>query len=488
MATTSIAETINAINRACNDKGGVYSEYSCKTVSWDDVSRGTVGGGLSCWGSNITDTYLKSKDDRQLYTVRSDNWNEKLGVVDSKDVKLVTGNQFQGASHDDLDNISLKEFLAGIEQFGGYAGIEVDSLENKDLDKKCSIRFQTTFLPVEEENENSENGNENSAPGNIEFSTEAYNYNTTDDSDPRNLVLLASSQGIALQQDGTGAKKIFHHAIDESSGELTRYWLEAERSKHKVGGEQKESKEEKEDAVKRGKAVSNLIGIEAMGSRFNVLLTVQIPLQQKKEKREEIYDEICYSSCYSSVMQMCSATEPIIHVQYKTSACDYMTMSNETKCLDYDDYDESCASLQLEETSEIQLSSNCSHKEVVESMQCTSLRRTSPIPEKLTPKEGVANAARVSRGSKMDTWSGLSIEEPVRNEHEHLTISVVIYFTVVGGVPSQKDVIAAIDDMEMLYDACKVKGNLVEEKFDFMKKELTVNDMLEIWLKKSLIL
>ena len=72
MANTSINETINAINRACSDKGGVYSEYSCKTVSWDDVSRGTVGGGLSCWGSNITDTYLKSKDGRQLYTVRSD--------------------------------------------------------------------------------------------------------------------------------------------------------------------------------------------------------------------------------------------------------------------------------------------------------------------------------------------------------------------------------------------------------------------------------
>ena len=96
------------------------------------------------------------------------------------------------------------------------------------------------------------------------------------------------------------------------------------------------------------------------------------------------------------------------------------------------------------------------------------------------PVEGVANAARVSRGSKVDTWQGLSIKEPARNEHEHLTISVVIYFTVVGGVPSQKDVIAAIDDMEMLYDACKDKGNLADSKFDFMKKELTVNDVVEI--------
>lgn len=34
----------------------------CQVVSWDDVSRGTVGGSLSCWGANITDTYLKSKN------------------------------------------------------------------------------------------------------------------------------------------------------------------------------------------------------------------------------------------------------------------------------------------------------------------------------------------------------------------------------------------------------------------------------------------
>ena len=39
----------------------------------------------------------------------------------------------------------------------------------------------------------------------------------------------------------------------------------------------------------RGKAVSNSVGIEAMGSRFNVLLTVQIPLKQKKEEKEEIH-------------------------------------------------------------------------------------------------------------------------------------------------------------------------------------------------------
>merc|ERR1739842_92997 len=108
------------------------------------------------------------------------------------------------------------------------------------------------------------------------------------------------------------------------------------------------------------------------------------------------------------------------------------------------------------------------------------LKRRTSIPSNNKPKEGIANAARVSKGTEVDTWEGLSIKEPVRNEHEHLTISVVIYFTVVGGVPSQKDVLAAIDDMEMLYDACKAKGRLADEEFDFMKKELTVKDVVEI--------
>merc|ERR1719336_1014817 len=110
-------------------------------------------------------------------------------------------------------------------------------------------------------------------------------------------------------------------------------------------------------------------------------------------------------------------------------------------------------------------------------------KRRKSIPQ--IPKTGTANAARVSRGTEVDTWNGLSVETPVRNDDEHLTISVVIYFTVVGGVPSKEDVIAAIDDMEMLYNSCKSRGNLADEKFDFMKKELTVEDTEKI--KKKVV-
>ena len=93
---------------------------------------------------------------------------------------------------------------------------------------------------------------------------------------------------------------------------------------------------------------------------------------------------------------------------------------------------------------------------------------------------GKANAARVSRGKEVDTWSGLTQENPNRNDTEHITITIVSYFTIAGGVPSEDDVVAAIDDMESLYASCRAKGNLVESTFDFMKDELTVKDVNDI--------
>merc|ERR1712176_545928 len=90
------------------------------------------------------------------------------------------------------------------------------------------------------------------------------------------------------------------------------------------------------------------------------------------------------------------------------------------------------------------------------------------------PAHGVANAARVSRGTLNDYWDGLSIKEPKRDVKQHCTITVRLYHTVVGGAPSPKDVMAAIDDMEALYNSCGVwRGHLAESGANFMKSDLT---------------
>ena len=72
---------------------------------------------------------------------------------------------------------------------------------NHSLTNLRCVRFQTTFLPVEEGEKQA-----------LEFAPEAYNYSTKDDEDPRNLILLCTTQGLAIQQDGKGGVKLFHHS------------------------------------------------------------------------------------------------------------------------------------------------------------------------------------------------------------------------------------------------------------------------------------
>jgi len=262
MATVN--QTMAAINDALRG-----SEYRCQTVSWDDVERGTVGGTLSILGANITDTRLHSKDGKLLYTVRTQNWNEKLGAVSADDISLMAGGVRERSPP---TPVTLADFLKNIGKHGEYACMEkATDLSKADLDAKVSIRFQTTFLPVPDE-----------ALSAVEFAPEMYNYQTRSDADPKNLLLLCTTQGSAIQQDGAGAKKLFHHAVDPEvrGGEVCRYWFEAERTKHKVGGAQVESAEEKAEALARGKAVSAVIGTRAFGTRFNVLMTIQVPLEQ----------------------------------------------------------------------------------------------------------------------------------------------------------------------------------------------------------------
>merc|ERR1719272_2917208 len=102
---------IAAINSSCRSSGGVYKGYSCKVVSWDDCQRGTVGGGLSCVGPNITDTRLWEKNGTRLYTVRGDNWNEKLGKVRADQVHVFVGDVEAGTQR----TITLKDFLENVE-------------------------------------------------------------------------------------------------------------------------------------------------------------------------------------------------------------------------------------------------------------------------------------------------------------------------------------------------------------------------------------
>ena len=65
-------------------------------------------------------------------------------------------------------------------------------------------------------------------------------------------------------------------------------------------------------------------------------------------------------------------------------------------------------------------------------------------PPAAPPRVGKANAARVSRGSMVDKLDKtVKVSKPVRDPQQHVTVTVVIYNTVAGGVPSVEDVRAA---------------------------------------------
>jgi huntingtin len=416
-------------------------------VSWDDVQRGTVGGGLSCWGSNITDTRLYAKDARPLFTVRGDNWNERLGKVSTSDIALVANDSGGGGGVDSLKPFTLREFLSRPSSFGSYNNLTASSLADADLDKTVSVRFQTTFLPVDA----------STSRGTLQFAPEAYNYNTRSDDDPRNLVLLCTSQGLAVQQDGSGAKKLFHHAVDPD-GRTKRYWLEAEASDHKVGGEQRETKEEREDALARGKATSSVIGLQSMGTRFNTLMTIQIPLQQKPQ--ENMPPAPC-SAAFGGfggggfagggfgggipTFSMCAA--PALGAAYAPGP----------------------------------QGGNFGGPKV----KSKARGRGAPRRMVAAAPTGKSSAARVSRGSAVDEtvpYEGLKVKDAKRHENEGITVTIVFYYVCAGGVPSESDVVSAINDLENMYRGVE-NSNLGDEKFDFMKSELTVNDANQIAAK-----
>lgn len=442
MAAASVTQTKTAIDAALSERGGVHATYSCEPVSWDDVSRGTVGDALSCWGANITDTYLKARDSTPLFTVRPENWNERLGVVFAQDVALIVGN-----CDDDgvftlhppqLRNVTLRDFLQSPANCGAsYAGLpDETNLSAGDIDDQVSIRFQTVFLPVPDQDKAS-----------MQFATEAYNYNTMSDKHPRNLVLLCTTQGIALQADGKGQKRILHHARQSAGGPVYKFWLDAERSTHKVSGPQKETEEERQDAVQRGKAIADIIGIRAMDTRFNVLMTVQIPLVPSQTPLVSTFSGA--GMLYTNALQMQS-------------------------CID---------TFSSPQPSSLSFAPTFGTFQKSESTFGSTGRRQLAVKSTRFRKQGRSNAARVSRGDIDGKFERLSVEKIERNKEEHVTVTVVFYNTVAGGVPTAEDVIAAIDDMESLLKACTKEGRLTDASFDFMKKPLTVDDVVTIQKK-----
>ena len=95
---------------------------------------------------------------------------------------------------------------------------------------------------------------------------------------------------------------------------------------------------------------------------------------------------------------------------------------------------------------------------------------------------GTSHAARVSKGSFVDNWTGLTVKNPQRHPGEHITVTIVLYYVCSGGVPTPEDVRAAVDDLENMYASLE-SGHLADGKFDFMKSEPAAKIMQDIKTK-----
>ena len=225
------------------------------------------------------------------------------------------------------------------------------------------------------------------------------------------------------------------------------HWLEAESSSHKVGGSQVEMIEEKEDAMKRGKAKLAVIGMKSIGTRFNVLMIIQIPLQQSTPTSSSSSSDDCASSpCYWPSSPAYCTSSPC----YWPSSPAYSTTlpCHSPKSPLY-----SPALPSYQAASPAYSPTWPSYSSICDEGDNETKEEDDAYcnPRLKKRKIGTSSAARVSKGSFHDSWNGLSVKELKRHQNEHITATIVMYYTCSGGAPSTADVKSAIDDLEGLY-------------------------------------
>lgn len=417
---STIEQTKQAIHAATAGSG-----FRCVNVSWEDAQRTNFGTTVSSVGPNISDVRLYEKSGSLLYTLRSDNWNERLGYVSAGDIALVTGNE-KRVPTPVMEPTTLRSYLQSIGTYGSYAGIQTPSLYDPSLDEIFSIRFQAVFLPIK----TNENVFGAPKPSTTEFCTEVFSYNTRTDSDPRNLLLLATPQGTSLQQDGVRGQRQYFHSVD-GMGAVHRFWLEASKSEKAVGGSQWESAAEAAEAAARGKATAVNIGTNAMGTRFNVQMLIQVPLKQAEPK------PFPSGGGWGGGALFGSTGFPNASTSGPFGATSYGGVGGGCNAFGGGGFG---AAPQAAGSGFG--SSGCFAQ----------------------PSVGVSNAARVSRGTKQDTFAGVVNTRPQRDPSQHGTITVTLYYTVAGGVPSHDDIRRATVDLDALFKSCPSDKALVNCK------------------------
>lgn len=394
------------VNKTTRTLGGHYSEYSTKRVSYDDVKRYEIQKNgkkhVSVLGPNITDSTLAKSDGKPIYVTRPDNHLERIGKVSTDQVALLHKENGEECL------TTLTDYLKHIGKEGQYRHMDPNvNLYAKDTDRLASVRFQCCFIPVD-------------STASPEFHAQVYSYRSTN-SNPQNLMIVSSSQGSFMQYPGSGTTGMYAHLM-HSDGSYHKHNFVADTTSHKVGGGQVETLEEIAKNEKENKASATRIGLECLGPRFNVVMTIQVPLQFEQDEAPP-YPAYGYSFSQATYIPEFALPSALLDDEDGSDVVCYKSLS----ALPFDSGPQyrGTASYGIEQL---------------------------PI--------GVSSAARVSIGSDVGKLGDFVQKSPVRNPNEHITLTIIIYYTVQGGIPSEHEIRAAIDDMENLYESCPWNGNI----------------------------
>ena len=247
----------------------INPDYMAGNVSWNDRARGMhVDGTLSCWGSDINDAILGDTKGCNFPFVRSQNYNEKLGIKKASAICL---------GERDGVPFTLLDVLRNPDDFCTYRGLRdvVLGVQGDDgviEDENVVVRVQQPFVPVQA-GEKKRN-----------VVVHNYSYATFRDDDPVSLMLVASARNLSVHTDTASFTKLHAHQVGED-GKVTKHYFVAEPTTHAVGAAHVGDAE----PLQSKKAFE--MGLAGMGPRANCILVVSIPREQAPRPLYGGYDD-----------------------------------------------------------------------------------------------------------------------------------------------------------------------------------------------------
>lgn len=232
--------------------------YVAGSIAWNDGQRGVVVVNgvptLSSLGANITDCCIVTEDGGICQYIKPPNMDETLGVMDAKDILMVDKDGTNVSVQDVLDDLGSRS------KYMGYTSVTT----KHDPNQKVVVRFHTAWVPIKK------------GMTHTEIAPQHYSYQTRTKSNPRNLLVLGTPQGVFVHSDGPGGNKLFAHSVAES-GEVRNHWFKAEANTDCLVGH---AATREEDGIPSKKARSVEMGIRGMGLRTNCFVTVSVPNKQ----------------------------------------------------------------------------------------------------------------------------------------------------------------------------------------------------------------